>query len=80
MRRIALLLAVTTLAACGHPGYARYSSLASLSRRGMSSAMKRRRRTWTFRSTGSACGYGVISAAGFRGRLLTRCSSSPRFP
>jgi hypothetical protein len=26
MRRIALLLAVTTLAACGHPGYARYSS------------------------------------------------------
>ena len=26
MWRIALLLAVTTLAACGHPGYAKYSS------------------------------------------------------
>ena len=26
MRRIALLLAVTTLGACSHPGYAKYSS------------------------------------------------------
>ena len=26
MRRIALLLAVMTVAACGHPGYTKYSS------------------------------------------------------
>jgi hypothetical protein len=26
MRRIALLLAVTAVAACGHPGYTQYSS------------------------------------------------------
>jgi hypothetical protein len=44
MRGIALLLAVMTLAACGHLGYAKYSSIGLPSHRGTQRATKRRPR------------------------------------